>query len=236
MLDAYGIERLELEFLTDWWTQDARRTASDTVRRELLEAAAELGAQHVKAGPERGHDRPDVPRWAAEFAQLAADADAVGARVSLEFLPMFNVPALDDALEIVRSAAHPAGGVLLDIWHVRRSGTPRTAIERLPAALIAGVELNDASAHPLGSLWTDTVDHRRLPGDGDLDVPAFITAVRRTGWQGTWGVEILSAEHRRRPVADAVCDAFAASARQFALADHTATAGPSVGPDPPGPV
>ena len=34
---------------------------------------------------------------------------------------------------------------------------------------------------------------RRLPGDGDFDIAGFVAAVRATGFQGPWGVELLSA-------------------------------------------
>jgi sugar phosphate isomerase/epimerase len=33
---------------------------------------------------------------------------------------------------------------------------------------------------------------RRLPGDGDFDIAGFVDAVRATGFQGPWGVEVLS--------------------------------------------
>ena len=34
---------------------------------------------------------------------------------------------------------------------------------------------------------------RRLPGDGDFDIGGFVAAVRAAGFQGPWGVELLSA-------------------------------------------
>ena len=140
MLVAFGLE-LELEFLADWWTDGARRAASDRTRRELLEAAEQLGARHIKAGPEPGSDPFDLDRWAAEFARLAAHAADAGAVVSLEFVPMFNVRSLQDAVAVVRAAGHPAGGVLLDIWHVLRTGTPLSEIAAPAPELIAAVEL-----------------------------------------------------------------------------------------------
>ena len=51
-LDDNGLTRLELEFLMDWFLDpgDERRRASDRSRDLLLEAAAALGAHHVKVG------------------------------------------------------------------------------------------------------------------------------------------------------------------------------------------
>jgi sugar phosphate isomerase/epimerase len=221
MLAENGIVHLELEFLTDWWASGARRAASDAVREDLLEATEALGACHIKAGPELGDEPWDRELWARELARLAAEADAVGARVSLEFLPMCNVRTLSDALSIVEAAGHDNAGVLVDIWHVARTDTPLDEVAAAPAHLIAAVELDDAAAEPVGSLWDDTIDRRRLPGSGDLDVPGFVNAVRSAGWTGPWGVEIISEEHRQRPLMEAVADAYRATMNQFAIADQT---------------
>ena len=49
-LEQNGLRHVEVEYLQDWWTTGDRRRASDGVREALLEAAAELGADHVKVG------------------------------------------------------------------------------------------------------------------------------------------------------------------------------------------
>ena len=61
----------------------------------------------------------------------------------------------------------------------------------------------------------DTIHRRRLPGDGVLDVPAFIKAVQSTGFDGPWGVEILSESHRKLPLEDMAQRSFETSAAQF---------------------
>ena len=64
----------------------------------------------------------------------------------------------------------------------------------------AGVELDDAAEQVVGSLWEDTIHHRRLCGEGDLNPPAFIEAVQAAGYRGYYGVEILSEKHRKLPL------------------------------------
>src|SRR5260370_42236552 len=51
MLDHNGMKHVELEVLVDWVADGAPRTAADAVRRDLLEAAAVLGARHLKVAP-----------------------------------------------------------------------------------------------------------------------------------------------------------------------------------------
>ncbi len=77
------------------------------------------------------------------------------------------------------------------------------------------VELDDAGP-PVGSLMEDTLLRRKLPGEGDFDIPAFLRAVASTGYQGLYGVEILSEEQRAMFPAEAAQRSFDATMAQFA--------------------
>jgi sugar phosphate isomerase/epimerase len=92
--------------------------------------------------------------------------------------------------------------------------------DALPADYLFAVELNDAAAEPIGTLFEDTVHRRLLPGEGSFDVPAFINAVRATGFAGAWGVEILSDRHRSLPLPQALAEAREATRACFAEADR----------------
>ncbi|MBP8532250.1 sugar phosphate isomerase/epimerase [Streptomyces sp. MK37H] len=207
-----GLAHIELEAFADWWADGPRRAASDAVRRDLLEAAEALGAHHIKihGDVEDGPLHLDV--WAEEFAALAAQADAVGARVGVEFLPWSNLKTVHDGLRLVEAAGHPAGGVIIDVWHTERAHTPPAELADVPGSRIVGVELNDADSQVVGSLFEDTVRHRRLCGEGSFDLPAIIAALRTAGWSGPWGVEILSDTHRALPVRDAAKAAYRTAA------------------------
>ncbi|WP_205844062.1 sugar phosphate isomerase/epimerase family protein [Nakamurella deserti] len=204
MIDDAGLAYVEVEFLSDWWTTGERRRASDRVRHELFEAATALGARTVKVAGELDHLRvgEPVPRDAmvTAFAALAADAAGHGLRVALEPLPMSDVRTLADGVDIVTGAAHPAGGLTVDVWHVARGGTSYEEVRRLPIGSVFVVELDDASAQVVGSLWDDTLDRRLLPGHGDLAVDAFVRALHDAGWRGPWGVEMISADFRALPL------------------------------------
>ena len=64
-----------------------------------------------------------------------------------------------------------------------------------------------------GDGYEDTVLRRALCGEGDFPVEEFIGTLRSIGWEGPWGLEILSESYRRRPVDEAVRDAYATTAR-----------------------
>ncbi|HEY5878847.1 MAG TPA: sugar phosphate isomerase/epimerase family protein [Nakamurella sp.] len=213
MLADNGIVHLELEGIPYWWDDGPRRAESDRVRHGMLEAAAALGARHIKVTPD-GDDGPwDRGRWAERFAELADQAQGVGARLGIEFFPWSNVKTLHDGLRLVADAGHEAGGVVIDVWHIARANTPIADLASVPLDRIVGVELNDADEQVVGTIFADTVHRRRYCGEGAFDLSAMITSLRAAGWNGPWGVEILSDEHRSLPLDEALRRA-AASARR----------------------
>lgn len=215
MLADNGIVQLELEGLPDWWSVGPERARSDELRRFLLTGAEALGASHLKVTPDTSGAPWEPGHWAAEFGLLAAEAADVGARLGVEFLPWSNIRSVHDALRLVEAAGHPAGGIVVDVWHVERAGIPPDELAALPLPRIVGVELNDADRKVVGTLFEDTVDRRRYCGEGSFDLAGIITALRAAGWSGPWGVEILSIEHRRLDVRQAAGHAAATTRSLF---------------------
>jgi sugar phosphate isomerase/epimerase len=224
ILDANGIKHVQLEFIVDWFREGERRRKSDQYRRQILSAASALGAREVKIGPGLGedveHPRPDelmadVPRMAEAFAGLCRDAAEHGTAIVLEFLPFGNVSKLETARAIVEAAGEPNGSLLVDIWHMARGGNDYNDIAKLPARFIGAVELNDADEQVVGTLFNDSTHHRRLPGEGALNPPAFIKAVQAAGYRGPWGVELISRAHRKLPLDEMARRSFETTMAQF---------------------
>lgn len=201
MFADHGIVDVELEGIPSWWDE---RAEPDGVRAMMLQAAQALGARHLKVTPDGQNGPWDAARWAARFADLAAQAEGVGARLGIEFFPWANIATLHDGLRLVEEAGHPGGGVVVDAWHVFRAGTPVADLAHVPLDRIVGVELDDADEHVVGTLFEDTVHRRRFCGEGTFDLPGMIAALRTAGWTGPWGVENLSVDHRALPVREAL--------------------------------
>ena len=220
LIRVNGLEHVEIEFLGDWWTTGETRARSDAVRRDLLDAAGALGAATLKVSGDMSGVEMDRSRLIDSFGELSEQARAVGTRIALEPMPFSYFATIEEGAAFVSEVGHPAGGLIVDIWHVHRAGSSLGAVEAAidPVHLFA-VELNDASDPAPEDLWTDTVDHRRLPGEGDWDVPEFIRSMRRLGFDGPWGVEVLSDEQRAKSLHDAVTSAFEATIRVFESTD-----------------
>ncbi len=211
------IKYLELEFLVDWYLDGERRKASDKLRHEMLSAAQAIGVRSVKIAPGL-HDTnpPDIPRMRDAFAGVCQDATKYGsANIVIEIMPFSNVSTIDTALAIVQGANQPNGGILLDNWHVVRGGMEYSEIAKIPSQFIKSIELDDADKDVVGTLWEDTIFRRRLCGEGVFDPPAFIAAVQGAGYNGPYGVEILSETYRKLPLEEMARSSFEASMRQF---------------------
>ncbi len=216
ILDSNGIVHLELEMLNDWFVDGGpRRTASDEVRTDLLRAAERLHPHHIKVGGEIGGVDWPWGQLVQAFAELCRDAAEVGTRVAFEPMPFGQINTLDLARRLVDDAGDEHGGLILDLWHMARGCGDLPSIRALPARYIFAVELDDADSVVHGTLLEDTLDHRRLCGEGDQDVPGFIRAVTATGHRGPWGVEILSDDFRRLPLREQVTRSYQTTISQF---------------------
>ena len=220
ILDANGMHHVELEFLSDWYTQGPARVESDTVRKDLLEAAEALSARCIKIAPSINEPSLDdvaleMPRMIESFAALSREAAKYGTSIALEIMPFSNIRTVSAALELVSTDPQPNGGLYLDIWHMARGGIDYSEVAKIPQQWIKAVELDDADRDVVGTLWDDTRYHRRLCGEGALDIPAFLKATRETGYRGPYAVEIISREHRRLSLEEEAKRSFETTMAQF---------------------
>ncbi len=224
-----GIRYLELEAIVRWLAEEDR-AAADGHRHALLDMAAKLDVWNIKAlGDFSGRQWP-IDFMAERFRTVCADTAAkTDAQVTIEIFPTTNIRELETATAVVEGAGMANGGLLLDIWHMTRGGVDYADFARVPGQWIKAIELNDATAELVGDMMDDSSNRRRLPGEGEFDIPAFLRRVRDTGYAGPYGVEIASAEHRKLPLAEAAQRSYDATMVQFALLE-TAVTGEGLSP------
>ncbi|HEV7420211.1 MAG TPA: sugar phosphate isomerase/epimerase family protein [Mycobacterium sp.] len=205
MISAAGLIHTEIELLERWWIPRGAPGHTYDVRDLLFEAADVLAPVHVKIGSENGPATANPMALAAPLHELAEQAAAHGTRVAIETMPFSAITTVPMGAEIVAAAGHPAAGLLVDAWHVFRAGTTldhlRTALR---PEMIFGVELDDAAPAVVGTLFEDTVDRRLFCGEGSFDLIGLVQVLRDLGFDGPWGVEILSTSYRALPVGEAL--------------------------------
>ena len=81
-----------------------------------------LGARSLNVVDLGEGEPPPIEVTAEAFAALCDRSAAHGLLVSIEFVPWSRIPDLATAMRIAELASRPNGGVMLDTWHLFRSG------------------------------------------------------------------------------------------------------------------
>jgi sugar phosphate isomerase/epimerase len=147
----------------------------------VLDAAHRLGARFVNT---LGYDT-DEARLTDHFAWVCVEAAQRRLRPGLEFMKYSPLRTLDAAVRVVRAAGHPAGSVLVDALHLRRSGGTPADLVAVPPELLPYGQLCDG---PLEPVWPsddeariESRTGRLLPGDGEFPLAELIEALPAGG-------------------------------------------------------
>jgi len=220
LLDEYGLDQLELEFLGDWFLDpsDERRKAADERRELLFGAAAELPAHHIKVGNIMGTEC-ELPRIVEGFGEICADAARyTDAKIVYEFMPYdVQVNDVDTALEVVEGADASNGGLAFDTWHLGKLRLEPDELRRIPPRFLGWVELSDGPYEYAEDRLDEVINRRKLPGEGEFPVAEYVGVFRELGYDGPWGVEVLSEELRSLPIEQIFDRAYETTSAQLAV-------------------
>jgi len=126
------------------------------------------------------------------FRELAAVAEAAGVRVAFEPLnPMLMnsdtaIWSLEDARELVETVDRPAFGLCVDLWNVWQTGDLPGAIRRADGRIFL-VQVSDYRR-------PRSHNDRTNIGEGEIDFPPILRAIRSTAYDGPYVLEIFSGE------------------------------------------
>jgi len=213
-----GLKYLEVEFLWEFFVPQGQpaRADSDRLRKQLFDTAVAFDAHHIKVG-----NIPETPceldRLIEEYAALCDDAaQHTDAKVAYEIIPFDpNVRTLDAGLKLVTEAARPNGGLAIDTWHMGKLRIPPEELKRIPGEYLAWVELSDGPVEDMDDPIDEVINYRRLPGEGEFDIPGYVEACQAVGYDGPWGVEVLSEELRNLPIEEEFKRAYETTVAQF---------------------
>lgn len=157
--------------------------------------AVALGCSMVMIAPGQNSG---TPQEAAINLRLAGDiAKKHGLRFALEFNsqhPVLN--KLEIARDILASAAHPNCGLLIDAYHLERSGAGGRGFEALPAKDIFAFQFSDVPATP--PVARRPID-RLPPGHGIVRWPEVLGLLREKGYRGYLSYEAPNPAQWSRP-------------------------------------
>ena len=141
----------------------------------------------------------DPHRIADDFRELGERAAAQNVRVGYEALAWGrHVWDHRQAWEIVKAVDHPAIGLILDSFHSLVRRIPVKSIADIDLAKIFIVQIADAPWLNMEYLqWSR--HFRNLPGQGEIPVKNFVTALIECGYRGPLSLEIFNDYFRSLP-------------------------------------
>jgi sugar phosphate isomerase/epimerase len=138
--------------------------------------------------------KPVTPREMAQaIAGLGARAGRHGLQLSLEFMPETSLASLGATAKIVQLSGADNVGIMLDTWHLLRSGGGAEEIGALPAGSLTGVQLNDRSTDAMRSAH-EAVWDRSLPGEGAAPLNEIVPAILNNTPGVGIEIEVFSSE------------------------------------------
>lgn len=216
LIQAAGLRHVEVEFLNDWWATGNDRASSDQIRTDLFEAALALNARHIKVGAGNADEPLPIKILTDAFVELADDAATQGIQLALEATPFSNLRTTDEAIQVVSASDSPSAGLMIDIWHTAKSGLSHKDIwSRLPLERVAAVEIDDGYFETRGTVFEDTINRRTYCGEGEFNTAEFIACAIEAGYEGPWGVEVISEVHRNTPLRQGLQHAFETAVASF---------------------
>ena len=195
----HGLVLAEIECLVGWSRPDP---ACDAMLDLAVHLAERFGVRHFQT---YGEFEGSLEEAAASFGRACDHVAGCGLRLALEFLPWTNVPDAGVALELVERADRPNGGLCIDTWHHYRGAADEALLRRVPAERIVSLQIDDAPREPeAATLLEDTMENRRVPGEGEFQLTEFVRWLRGTGVTAPWSVEVISNALGELPPREAV--------------------------------
>ena len=126
-------------------------------------------------------------------------AAARGLDLVLEFIPGTSVPDIHAARSIVENCGAPNCKILLDPWHLARSGGTLDDVVQLPRGMLGAFQLDDRTPPEPGAVYVP-MSGRDLPGEGRLPLYDIARAALANNPGLTAEIEVFSEELRALPV------------------------------------
>ena len=189
------------------WAAGAERARLLRVLAEQAARARALGCATIMSPVDRG--RGDVGEAARSIREVGDIAREHGVRLAVEFNSQCEqLNALGPMREVMARAGHPQTGLLLDTYHLGRTGAAPRDLDDVRPGEIAYVQYSDV---PRTGLEPGKALDRLPPGQGSVPFREFFAAFVAKGYAGYASYEAPNPGAWKRPAEDVAREALAAT-------------------------
>jgi len=186
---------------------------------ETCASAVALGCDLVMIAPGQ-NPAGTLREAAANFRAGGEVAKKHGVRFALEFNSQHEViNRLEAGREVVALADHPNCGLLLDAYHMERSGSGGRGFEAMPAEEIFAFQYSDVPAGPPAAVKRPT--DRLPPGKGIVRWRDVFQLLREKGYQGYLSYEAPNPAYWSRPPEEVAREALVATRKLLASVEDS---------------
>jgi sugar phosphate isomerase/epimerase len=189
------------------FSQGEERRQQLAIVEEACRRAAELGCTTVMSSVDQGTG--DLQQAAEGLREVGRIAAAHGVRFALEIQSLAQQFAtVASGRELLHLADHPGCGLLLDTYHLQRTGDGLAGFEAVPLAELAYVQYSDL---PAGEREPGNTRDRLCPGQGVVPFREIFKALADKGYSGYLSYEALNPAIQAQPAEQAAREGEVAS-------------------------
>jgi len=179
-------------FLDD---DDTRRAASMEKLKTDMDKVAQIGGKRIAVPP--GNSRAaavSLDNAARYYREALEMGEKMGVQPLLELWGTHPVLGpLSHGIYVTVAAGRADASLLLDVFHLYKSGTPFTALKQINGSSLHVMHLNDYPQAADPSTLNDS--NRIYPGDGVAPLQQIFRDLRDNGFRGYFSLELFNKEY-----------------------------------------
>lgn len=175
---------------------DARRQQAMEEFRRDMDLVAQIGGKRIAAPPAGINQVPgmDLRQIAERYHAVLRLGREMGVVPQLEIWGTAQtLGTVGEASLVAIQSDHPDACLLLDVYHIFRSGTGFHGLRLLNGAAMHVFHINDYPADPPREQMNDS--HRIFPGDGVAPMDQILRDLYATGFRGALSLELFNRDY-----------------------------------------
>jgi 2-keto-myo-inositol isomerase len=178
-------------FLDD---DDTRRAASLEKLKIDMDKVAQIGGRRIAAPPGNSRAAVSLDNAAKYYREALEMGEKTGVQPLLELWGTHPVLGpLSHGIYVTVAAGRPDASLLLDVFHLYKSGTPFTALTQVNGASLHVMHLNDYPQAADPSTLND--GNRIYPGDGVAPLRQILRGLHDSGFRGYLSLELFNRDY-----------------------------------------
>jgi 2-keto-myo-inositol isomerase len=181
-------------FLDD---DEARRAASMEKMKADMDKVAQIGGKRIAVPPGNSRAAVSLDNAARYYREALEVGEKAGVQPLLELWGTHPVLGpLSHGIYVSVAAGRADASLLLDVFHLYKSGTPFAALKQVNGASLHLMHLND---YPQAADPATLNDGNRIyPGDGVAPLRQILRDLRDSGFRGYLSLELFNKEYWTR--------------------------------------